>query len=219
MLEPRRLRCRAHDATAVWTSTFRSSTSSRKSSQSKTLPLFSDRSFATESTCVLTTHFSRGITSYASPVPEPERAAWRMADLYVRGALWDIYSLNEIRKLRFLATSGDPLAICMGPIAVEASDGWALAPSAGIGCGCVFPPKGNRSAGFPDWCPLCHKARRADRAAISLVRWKNVHDAYSRVGAEGYARELWRPVRLHERRSPQVNVVGGTERPPKGRVR
>ncbi len=125
-----------------------------------------------------------------------------MADLYVRGALWDRFTLNMIRRLRFLASAGDPLVVCMGPLWVKARTGGALAPSAGIGCGRVFTPKGNRSAGFPDWCPDCHEKRRADRARDSLAAWHDTLETYKQTRAEAYARELWRLVRLHERRSP-----------------
>jgi hypothetical protein len=135
-----------------------------------------------------------------TPVPGPTRGAWRMGDLYIRVALWDTFTLNQIRRLRFYASAGDPLAICMGPIAVQATSGWVLAPSDGMGCGCVFVPTGNRSAGFPDWCPSCHKTRRADRSSASLAHWKVVTAAYVETESMGYARELWRLVDLHKRR-------------------
>lgn len=138
-------------------------------------------------------------------VAPPEfRADWRLAELYVRRAITGAFASADLypRRLKFLASAGTPLGVCMGPIFVRAGNSLALAPAAGIGCGLVFEQKGNRAAGFPDWCPDCHAKRRADRAASSLVRWKNVHDAYSRDGAEAYARELWRLIRLHKRRSP-----------------
>ena len=135
-----------------------------------------------------------------APVPGPTRAAWRTSDLYVRAALWDTFTLNEIRRLRFYASAGDPLTICMGPIAVPAASGWIIAPSQGLGCGCVFVPRGNRSQGFPDWCPRCHTTRRADRASTSLAHWKDAHSAHLETRSEAYARELWRLVDLHKRR-------------------